>query len=184
MTPVNDKIIVSCSMKQKDTMKIGDIEVSTAIRFETNYREKSPTVACVVEGNAYVKEGDILLCHHNTFYTPSPYYLYDNLFSIPATGKLIFAIVGADGKLKPVFDNIICTRVEIPSLLPLPPEKIKTYTDRAIVKDAGLLPYKKDQLIFHRPSAGYDIVYIYNGVESRVTKVPAEQVTGFVSGKK
>lgn len=157
------------------------MEVSTALLFENNHREKAPTVACVVHGNQYVKEGDILLCHHNTFYTPSPHYLYDNLFSILANGNMLFAIVNADGSLTPLYGNIICERVQIPSLLPLPPEKIKTYTDRAVVRDGGFTRYKDGQLIFHRPNAGYDIVYNLNGIEKRVTKVPDWQVCGVVS---
>lgn len=179
--PANNKIIVSVNMKQKDTMKMGDIIVSTALKYEVNYREKSPTVCCVVEGNVFIQKGDIILAHHNTFYTPSPYHLGDDLFSIPATGKVLFAIVKKDGTLKPILGNILCNRVEIPSLLPLPPEKIKTYTDRAIVIDSGLPAYKEGRLIFHRPSAGYDIVYNFNGIEKRVTKIPADQVCGIVS---
>lgn len=181
INPTNGKILVSCNMKQKNSMMIGDVELSTALKYELNYREKSPVIVSVVEGNAYVKEGDVLLVHHNTLYTPSPYYLYDNLFSIPATGKILFAVIKPDGSIKPIMGNLICEKVSIPSALPLPPEQVKTYTDRAIVKDAGLSPYKKGQLIFHRPSAGYDICYIYNGVENRVTKVDSAQVCGFVS---
>lgn len=183
MFPTNEKILVRVNMKQKDTLKIGNLVVSTALLFEVNYREKSPTVAVVVHGNAYVKEGDILLCHHNTFYTPSPYFLEDDLFSIPANGNLLFAAINPSGEIQPILGNIICQRVEIPSLLPLPPEKIKTYKDRVIVTDGGTTRYKKGTLIFHRPSAAYDIVYNINGVEKRVTKLPEWQVCGFVSRK-
>lgn len=178
MKAVNQKVLVRVNMKQKDTLKIAGVTVSTALLFETNYREKSPTVAEVIEGNGYLNPGEIILCHHNTFYTPSPYHLQDDLFAIPATSKIVFAVVNKDGSLFPSTGNIICSRVEIPSPIPLPPEKIKTYIDRAIVtKGAG---YKAGQLIFHRPHAGYDIVYNVNGVEYRVTKVPSEQVTGVV----
>lgn len=181
ITPANNKILVSVNMKQKDTIKIGDIEVSMALKFENNFREKSPTVACVVHGNAYVKEGDILLCHHNTFYTPSPYHLYDNLFSIPANGNLLFMRLDDQGEAKPIFGNLVCERVKVETAIPLPPEKVRTYIDRATVIDPGLTRYKKGQLIFHRPSAGYDIVYLFNRVEKRVTKVPDWQVCCVVS---
>lgn len=181
MTPVHGKIIVRCDLKQKDTFKIGDVEVSTAHKFESNFREKSPTVCCVVHGNAYVKEGDILLAHHNTFYTPSPFFLQDDLFSIPAQGNILFAIVNKDGSLTPILGNIICQRIEIPTPLPVPPELVKTYTDRAKVIDPGTTSFKKDQLLAHRPSAGYDMVYYFNGIEKRVTKVPDWQVCGILS---
>lgn len=180
MKPCNDKILVSCDLNQKDKITIDGVEFSTAIKFETNYREKSPTIATVVHGNAYVKEGDVLLCHHNTFYTPSPFYLQDDLFSIPAKGEIIFAII-KNGGLYPIYDNIICDKVEIETLIPLPPSQKKYSNNTAIVKDAGLLPFKKGQTIFFRPFANYDIVYVLNGVETRVTKIFSPQICGIAS---
>lgn len=179
MKPVNMKIIVRVDMAQKDTMTVGDTTVRCANNWAVNYREKSPVVACVVEGNEWVKENDILLCHHNLFYQPSPYYLYDDLFSIPAT-NVLFAIVTNEGKLKPIYGNIICQRVEIPTPLPVPPDQQKTYIDRAKVINPGYTHYNKGELIFHRPNAGYDIVYMWNGTETTVTKVHADQVCGVV----
>jgi hypothetical protein len=179
MKPVNDKIIVRVDMNQKEAMTVGGVTVRCANSWNHNYREKSPVVACVVEGNEWVKENDILLCHHNLFYHPSPYYLYDDLFSIPAS-NVLFAIVTPEGKLKPIYGNIICERVEIPTPLPLPPEQRKTYINRAKVIEPGYTHYNKGELIFHRPNAGYDIVYIWNGIETVVTKVHESQVAGVV----
>jgi hypothetical protein len=62
----------------------------------------------------------------------------------------------------------------------LPVEQRKTYIDRVKVLDAGTQPYQPDQLLFHTPNAGYDIVYNYNGVEIRVTKVHSDFIVGFV----
>lgn len=177
MKPCNDKILVSCDINQKDKFIINGIEFSTAIKFETNYREKSPTIAQVIHGNAYLKDGDIILCHHNTFYTPSPFYLYENLFSIPANGKIIFATIN-DGELKPIYDNIICDKVEIETPIPLPPSQKKYSNNTAIVKDGGMTRFKKGQMIFFRPFANYDIVYVYNGTETRVTKIFSPQICG------
>lgn len=179
MTPVNGKIVVQVDMKQKDTFKLGDITVSTALKYETNYREKSPVVGLIVEGNRYVKPGEIAIFHHNHFYPPSPYFLMDDLFSVPFN-QTVFGVLTDDGKISPMCGNLICERVEIPSFLALPVEQRKTYTDRARVIDAGTQPYKPGQLIFHKPSAGYDIVYNYNGVEIRVTKVHSDFIVGFV----
>lgn len=173
MNPVNGKIIVSCDQKQKNEIVIGGITMKMALLYESNYREKSPVIAEVVEGNEWVKEGDVLLCHHNLFYQPSPYYLYDDLFSIPAS-NVIFAILKPNGSLNPIYGNLICERVVIPIL----PEEKKTYINRAVIKDNGYTPYQKGQTIFHRPHAGYDIVYIFDGVETRVTKVHEDQICG------
>jgi hypothetical protein len=177
VTPVNKKILVSCNMRQKDTMTVGGMTVRTAIKWETNYREKSPVVCCVAEGNKILRKGQILLAHHNTFYAPSPFYLYDDLFAVPANHTL-FAIIHHDGGIQPIYGNIICKRVEVPSLLPLPPEQRKTYTDRVVVVNPGNTPYKEGDLLFHRKNAAYDIVYIINNTEHRITKIHEEWIVG------
>jgi hypothetical protein len=175
----NDKIIVRVNLDQKNFFSIDGNIVSTATQFDPNYRERSPVVACVVSGTPYVKEGEIVLCHHNTFYEPSPYFLKDDLFSIPAKGTILFAVVSPEG-ITPVYGNLICERVEKPSSIPLPLEQKEYYIDRSVVKDGGLTRYKSGHLLFHKPHAAYEIVYILNGVESRVWKLPEEQVVGYV----
>lgn len=166
-------------MKQKDTFTIGGITVSTALKYETNYRERSPVVALIVEGNRFIKPGQIGIFHHNHFYPPSPYFVENDLFSVPFN-QTVFGVLTDEGAINPMCGNIICERVEIPTPLPVPPEYRKTYLDRAIVLDAGTQPYKKGQLLFHKPSAGYDIVYNYQGIEKRVTKVHADFVVGYI----
>lgn len=176
MIPTNGKIIVSCDLKQKHKILMGGILMQTATLFETNYREKSPTIATVVDGNQFVKEGDVLLCHHNLFYTPSPYHLHDDLFSIPFS-KVLFAKIKEDGGIEPICGNVIVERI---------PQKgvfhVKQDTEDRIYKlvDKGWTTYKNGYIIFTRPSAGYDIVYNINGVEKRVTKVDSEQICGIV----
>ncbi len=177
MKPVNDKILVRCDIEQKDSILINEVEFKSASLFETNYREKSPTIAIVLEGNEYLKEGDFILCHHNTFYTPSPFYLYSNIFSIPANGKIIFATIN-NGQLRPLYGNIICDKIEIETTIPLPADQKKYSHNTAIVKDGGFSRFQKGQTIFFRPHANYDIVYIFDGIETRVTKVFSEQICG------
>lgn len=179
MKTVNNRVLVRVDMKQKDTFSIGGVTVSTALKFETNYRERSPVVGLIVEGNKFIKPGEIAIFHHNHFYAPSPYFLMDDLFSVPFN-QTVFGVLTTEGKIKPLCGNIICERIEIPSFLPLPIEHRKIYLDRVKVIDAGNLPYEAGQLIFHTPSAGYDIVYNYNGVEIRVTKVHSDFIVGFV----
>lgn len=181
MKSVNGKILVRCNMRQKDEMTINGVVLKMALSFEVNYREKSPVIVQVVTGNKWVKEGDVLIVHHNTLYTPSPFFLGGDLFSIPFNGKIIFGKLNEDGSLAPMGGNIFGTRIEIPTPLPVPRETIKTYIDRVLVTDAGKQPYKPGQLIFHTPNAAYDIVYNYNKVIMRVTKVNSEFVIGFVT---
>lgn len=171
--------MVQVNMKQKDTFSIGGITVSTALKFETNYRERSPVVGLIVEGNRLIKAGEIGIFHHNHFYQPSPYFVENDLFSVPFN-QTVFGVLTPEGTIKPMCGNIICERVEIPTQLPLPPELRKKYVDRAIVFDAGTQPYEKGQLIFHKLHAGYDIVFNYQGIEKRVTKVHADFVVGYI----
>mgnify|MGYP006921306698 CR=1 FL=1 len=176
MIGANNKILVEVDLDQKDTITIGGITLSTAGKFDTNYREKSPTVAKVIKGNDTVHSSDILLCHHNLFYMPSPYHVEGNLFSIPFS-NILFAKIDAEGNITPICDNLICSRIIIPTDLPLPPEHQKTY-DKVYNVEIGNEKYFKDDIVFTRPSAGYDIVYVVNGQEKRITKVDSTHICG------
>lgn len=182
MNPVNGKIIVKCDNEQKSSIRIGDVEFKTAMGYETNYREKSPVICEVVDGNEFVKEGQVLLVHHNTFYLPSPYHLGDDLFSIPFA-KTLFAIINTDGSLAPICENILCDRVNIPSILPVPPELQEKYIDRVKVIDGGWTNYKPNDLLFTRPHSYYEIVYHLNGEEKRIHKCHSEMICGVVKAK-
>jgi len=177
MTPANNKILVSCNISQKDTLKIGNVVLKTANPFNTNFREKSPVICQVEEGNEYVREGQVLIAHHNTFYTPSPYHLQDNLFAIPF-GKTLFAILHLDGSLSPICGNILCDRVDIETAIPLPPELRKKYIDRVTVKDGGWTMYKQGDLVFTKPHSYYEIVYTIDGVERKIHKCDSDMVIG------
>lgn len=178
MKPTNGKILVRANMEQKDSITVGGVTMSTANKFENNFREKSPVVCVVVEGNKDVQKDDILIVHHNTLYQPSPYYVQDDLFSIPFT-SIIFAKLSASGDLIPLNGNILCDRPKVESTLPLPPSQQKLHIDRVVVRDAGREPYKKDQLLFIRQHAYYEIVYNINGEGKRVHKVHGSMVVGF-----
>lgn len=182
MIPVNNKILVRVNLKQKDTMLVGGVELKTATSFDDNYRERSPVVAEVVTGNIFLKSGDIIICHHNHFYSPSPYYLQDDLFSIPFN-KTVFAKVNKKGKLSPICGNMIGQRVPVKTELELPPEHQQKYIDRLFITDRGWTSYKNGTTILCRPNAPYDIVFNFNGVEKRVTKVPEDQVVGILLKK-
>ena len=175
----NNKIIVRVDPTQKNEIKIADLTMTTALLFENNYREKSPTIGVVVRGNEFIREGEVALFHHNHFGMPSPYHLEDDLFSVPFN-KTLFGVLDVDGKIEPMCGNIICHRIPMDYAMPVPIEEQKTYIDRAYVMDDSSRQYKFGQMIFHRPHAGYDIVYNWFGEERRVTKVHEEMVVGVV----
>lgn len=174
---VNGKIMVSVNMKQKDEMKIGDITIKMGLKFDNNYREKSPVIAKVERGNGYLKPGELIICHHNHFYHPSPYFLYDIYYSIPVN-HTIFAIIHEDGSLTPTYGNLLGDRIDIESTVLLPVDQRKKYTDRIIITQSSNTQYWPTQTVFTRPSAPYDIVYNFGGVIKRVTKVNSEMVCG------
>jgi len=178
MKSVNNRIIVRVDMAQKNRMKIGDIWVQCALLFNTNYREKSPVIAEVISGNDKVKEGMFICCHHNHFYHPSPYFLQDDLYSIPFN-KTIFGYFKEDGELIPLCSNVLGSRIEIPSTIPLPPELVKKYTNKMLVTNGRNTKYKKGETLFTRPNAPYDIVYNWGGKEIVVTKVSEDMIVGY-----
>lgn len=180
MIPTNSKVLVRVDIKQKESMLIGGVLFSTAIKFEKNYREKSPVIAKVVEGNQAINNGDIIVCHHNHFYHPSPYHIQDDLYSIPFN-HTIFAKVNNSGTLSAVCGNVLGERIPVKYDLDVPPEYQKTHPDRILIKDGGDTVYKPGIIAFTRPNAPYDIVYNWNGEEIRVTKVDSKQICGILA---
>lgn len=178
MKVVNNKLLVRVNMEQKSLMSISGIELRTALQYGTNYRERSPVVAEVMETKSEFAMGDLILCHHNHFYGNSPYWLKDDLFSIPLN-HTIFAIIDKDGEPKAVQGNIIAEQIEVPSFLPLPPEQMEVYKDRVKVLSNGC-GYKKGQLVFTKLHAPYIIIYIFNTVQRKVVKVNSEMIIGKV----
>lgn len=171
----NKKILVRVNHNQKSFFKIGDAEVMSANNYESNYREKSPTIAEVVNGNGVLNSGDVIICHHNLYYLPSPYHLYGEYFSIPFS-KVIFARLNKDQSLTPVCGNILCDRVVKDFYLPLPPDKQEKYIDRVICTNPGDTDFKVGDLLFTRPHSYYEIVYVINGVKHKVHKCDSEMV--------
>jgi len=175
----NRKIIVRVDPTQKNEIVIEGVKMTAALLFENNYREKSPTIGVVVQGNGIVVPGDVALFHHNHFYMPSPYHIQDDLFSVPFN-KTLFGLLDGEGNITPMCGNILCHRVPIEYAMPVPVEERKTHIDRAVVISRNHPEYEFGQLIFHRPHSGYDIVYNWFGEERRVTKVHEDMVIGVV----
>lgn len=180
MIAVNERVIVRVDMGQKDFMLIGETKVMMAQKYETNYRLKAPVIAEVVNGNEYLKTGEFLLCHHNHFHLPSPYFLQGDLFSIPAN-HTTFAILQPSGELSPVYGNVLAAKVEVETPIPVPPEYRTFHTDRGLILDGGWTGFQPGDLVFTRPSAIYEIVYIYGEIEKRVCKINSEMICAVVS---
>lgn len=182
MLIANHHIIVKVNLGQKDTMMIGNVKCVTAKKYETNYRERSPVIAEVAIGNDILKGGTFILTHHNHFGDNSPYHLQDDLYSIPAN-HTIFAVLHPSGELSPVYGNVLASKVEIETLIPIPAEFREFHKDRGLILDGGWTDFKPGDLVFTRPSAIYEIVYHWGDIENRVCKINSEMICAVV-GKK
>ena len=179
MKPVNERIIVKVDLAQKNSMLLGGVKVMVGTRYENNYREKSPVIAEVIDGNDRLQEGHYLLCHHNHFYLPSPYHLQDDLYSIPAN-HTIFAILRPDGELSPVYGNVLAAKVPVATPLPVPAEYQTYHKDRGIILDGGWTDFHPGDLVFTRPSAIYEIIYIFGEAEHRICKINSTMICAVV----
>lgn len=173
------RLLVRVDLAQKNAMRIGDITVLTATKYDTNYRERSPVIAEVVNGNEHLNAGAYILCHHNHFYAPSPYHLQDDLYSIPAN-HTIFAILSPSGEVSPVYGNVLAAKVEIETPIRVPPEFREYHKDRGLILDGGWTEFQPGDLVFTRPSAIYEIVYIWGEVEKRICKINSEMICAIV----
>lgn len=178
-----NRVLVRVDLDQKNTMLIGDVKFTMATRYETNYREKSPIIAQVVDANDRLNNGEFLLCHHNHFHLPSPYHLYGDLYSIPAN-HTIFAILHPSGELTPVYGNVLASKVQVEIYLPLTAEYQTYHKDRGLIIDGGGTDFQTGDLVFTRPYAIYEIVYNMGGIEKRVCKINSEMICAVVKEKK
>lgn len=179
MKSANKKILVKVNMEQKDFMEIGGVTVKCAYEFDVNYRRRSPVVGQFAESNEYFKCGELAIFHHNHFYPPSPYFLQDDLFSVPLT-KAIFGVLDSYGELNPVMGNLTVKTIPIPTPLPVPPEEQKHYINRYEIVNPGWTAFKKGDIVFTRPNAGYPICFTWNGEERVIYKIPDDQICGIL----
>lgn len=182
MIAVHDRIIVRVDQSQKDSIMIGETKVIFPTKYLTNYREKSPVIAQVVDANDRLNAGDFLLCHHNHFHLPSPYFLQDDLFSIPAN-HTIFAIIRPLGELSPVYGNVLADKIEVETSFPVPAEYREFHKDRGLILDGGHTGFKTGDLVFTRPSAIYEIVYVWGDQERKVCKINSQMICAVIEKK-
>ena len=179
MIPTRKGIIVRCDPDQKELISVGGKSFKCALKFATNYREKSETLAVVVQGSGQISEGSIIVAHHTLFYGESPWALGDGLFSIPVNDN-IFAIIDEDGNPHCIGNNILAQRI-IPELshFTMPESYKKSYKDRVVILE-NYREFKKGQQVFTLNMADYEIVYNWNGEERRVIKIKYQDIVAIL----
>jgi hypothetical protein len=172
MKTLASRIIVEVDMDQK----LFDSGFQRALEYEGNYRKRHPVMCTVIEGNAMVKKGLKLLCHHNFFYKDSPFRLGGNMFTLKLN-ESIFARIDDNGNPHSMFGNVMAERVLIESDFDLTSAKEQYHHDRVRVISDGC-GYRKGQIILTNNFADYEIVYNWKGEERRVIKVWKEFIVG------
>jgi hypothetical protein len=182
MRPAGGKILVNVNPGQKGEILLGGKRLMTALKFATNYREKSPVMAFVAEAAHGLKVGTPLVVHHNRFHEHSAYLLDEGLFAIPYNESIFFRI-DENGDPHSMHHNIICERIPKPEgVLVTPASLKKNYTDRVRVLSNGY-GYKKGQEIYTKIMADYEVIYNWNGQERRVIKVVSSDIVAILLKK-
>ena len=178
MNTVNDSILVSVDLSQRDNSKIGDTLMLTGRKYNENFRERNPVIAYVDKSAKDIPTGSHIVCNYSFFDLESPLEITDGTYSVPISEE-IFAIVNDDGLLTPVQGNVLVERVTKDSKVELPEELKKPHMDRGIL----LTPtdnIKSGKFIFWLKMADYEICYTWKGEERRALKIHQSEIVGYL----
>lgn len=180
MKPSKGFIIVSVDLQQKDRAIVGGNSIFTAYRYSTNYRDKAPVVAQIVEGTKELPSGKWIVCNYCYFDWGSQYHLYDNLFAIPIDQEL-FAFIEDDGELTPICGNLLVERITKETIIDIPDDLKKEYWDRGTIKKVArsVVDWLPEQFILWLFAADYGIRYTWNGIERERIKIHESEIIGF-----
>lgn len=175
LKPANQKLIVSVQYDQKESIDIGGDKIHLAKSFSSNRRESMPVLCKVVEGNADISRETFLLVHHNRFAETSPHHLGDNLYSL-AYNTAIFAKLDEYGNPIGLCDNIFVEHMmDDHDIVPLRLQSVNPFKYKVLNDGFG---YFKGDVIFCYEKSNYEIIYVWNRVERRVTKVTKNDIVG------
>lgn len=178
MEPIQGNILVSVNPYQKENTKIGDNILKTGKNYNENFRERNPVVAYVESGVKEIPTGSNIVCNYSHFDLESPFQITDTKYSIPINEE-IYAIINKDGTLNPIMDNVLVERVTKESILEIPEELKKNYTNRGILL-TETDNIKSGSYIFWLTMSDYEIVYTWKGVERRALKIHKSEITGYL----
>ena len=171
MNSANKKILVEVNHDQKITDTIGGTEFTTAKQYDTNHRNKNSVLAKVINGMGVIKDGVLILCHHNLFTGELlPYSVTETIFSIPFKANTVFFQVENNGTILPLFGNLTCSFVYPKYAFELPTDSQKPYIDRVDIDG---------KLVFIKPYNLYEICYNFNNEEKSVLKINKDGIVGF-----
>lgn len=200
---IRNNIIIKTYLHQKEELAIkgknGEtINLYIGSQYNTNYREKNPVMAEVLDNNSkyqYIKKGFMVIVHHNMVSNPetNPRCIeWDRqkgiaIFSIPCTYETTFCVIDENGEALPVCENVIAKRIDqvIKTKFIIIPDSVKKKESKMVdilkvspeAKDKGI---KVGSRILMYAYSDYEICYTFNKKEHSVIKIHMDEVLGEV----
>ncbi len=181
MTPCNQKVLVEVDYDQKAKVSLNGNSLLLAKEFSQNRRESNPTLCKVINGNGNVPDGTLLLVHHNRFTENSPHHLGGNQYSL-AWNSSVFARLDEEGNAIGLCENILVEHI-YDNDSPLIPDHLKVPNKHKYRVIGNGFGFKKGQIVFCYELSNYEIIYVFNGTERRVTKVIKSDIVGKIVAK-
>jgi hypothetical protein len=179
MLPKKNSIIVTVDPDEKSSFNIGELTVISGKRYNTNFRERNPSLAYVLEGLGEIKKGAYIMTDYNHFGEDSPYLLTDDIYSIP-NNESIFVIINNEGEVeKAVNGNLVVELLEVETAYETAEQYKKFHEDRGIVKK-GSGKYKAGDFVLFLWKANMEMSYIWAGIEKRFVRIHSDDIVGVV----
>lgn len=179
LEPSKGHILVSVDPTQNKEILISGKKLLAQKRYNINYREKNPVVCKVLKGFGDITEGMFLVCNYSHFEEESPWFIGDNLYSIPVDISIIGRI-DEDGNLHPMCGNVFVSRILKEHKIEIPKDFEKPQINHGFVAVSGE-GWEKGQEIFWYNMSDYHIFYTWKGKEVRdYIKVESTEIVGFI----
>lgn len=171
-------IIVTVDPDEKVFQKMGDLNIQVGKGYNTNFRERNPSMAFVLEGLGEIKTGSWIMTNYLHFGSDSPYLLTDNVYAIPVDEEL-FALIDDSGDVKKVVNgNLVVELVDVEKKF-VPQNYVGKYEDRGkVIK--GNSHYKAGDFVLFLYKANLEMSYVWKGIEKRFVRIHENEVVGTV----
>jgi len=172
-------IIVTVNPDEKTLHRVGELEVYSGKRYNTNFRERNPSMAYVLEGLGEIKTGSWVITNYLHFDADSPYLLTNDIFSIPVDEEL-FVVLNDDGEVqKAVNGNLVIELLDVETKFNASESYKKKHEDRGIVV-IGSNRYRKNDFVLFKWKANLEMSYVWKGEEKRFVRIHEDDIVGVV----
>lgn len=193
MRPIKDRVIIQAHYDQKEYIVYGKLKliIPNRDKYNEDARFGNPVVAEVVAVHPDTKGlsiGDKVVLHHNSIVNASWLIsLEDSIatLSIPVN-RLILGKLDNDGNVQPLFNNMVCQRIEQPplSLIIITPDAYKKnekHRVKVLRVPEGEEKIKPGQTAIIYEHGDYECHYQFNGEERSEVVVYREDIAGVLN---